>query len=267
MAYLINNIKSSPFEGLDYSYMTSKFGYRKFWNDVTEMYNTNFHNGVDLTSGTVVIAVEKGKVASVRSNINGYTEKYPSGNYVTLYHGNNVYTTYCHLKYGSVNLKVGDSVDKGEKLGLKGSTGYSTGPHLHFGVKKDNAWVDPDPYLIGEKSILESVENESKSENTYIVKKGDTLTKIAKMYDTTVSSLVKLNSIKNANLIYVGQIIKLPTDKFEVSYTVQKGDSLTKIAKKYNITWQELYKINKDIIGSNPNLIKVGQVLKIKESL
>ena len=65
MAYLINNIKSSPFEGLDYSYMTSKFGYRKFWNDITEMYNTNFHNGVDLTSGTVVIAVEKGKVASV----------------------------------------------------------------------------------------------------------------------------------------------------------------------------------------------------------
>ena len=58
MAYLINNIKSSPFEGLDYSYMTSKFGYRKFWNDVTEVYNTNFHNGVDLTSGTVVIAVE-----------------------------------------------------------------------------------------------------------------------------------------------------------------------------------------------------------------
>lgn len=271
MAYLINNIKSSPFEGLDYSYMTSKFGYRKFWNDVTEMYNTNFHNGVDLTSGTVVIAVEKGKVASVRSNINGYTEKYPSGNYVTLYHGNNVYTTYCHLKYGSVNLKVGDSVDKGEKLGLKGSTGYSTGPHLHFGVKKDNAWVDPVPYLLGEKSILESEENETNntnsSNNVYIVKKGDTLTKIAKLYDTTVSSLVKLNSIKNANLIYVGQIIKLPTSTNEVSYTVQKGDNLTKIAKKYNTTWQELYIINKDIIGSNPNLIKVGQVLKIKESL
>ena len=87
------------------------------------------------------------------------------------------------------------------------------------------------------------------------------------MYDTTVSSLVKLNSIKNANLIYVGQIIKLPVKTNKVSYTVQKGDNLTKIAKKYNTTWQELYKINKDIIGSNPNLIKVGQVLKIKENL
>lgn len=267
MAYLINNIKSSPFEGLDYSYMTSKFGYRKFWNDVTEMYNTNFHNGVDLTSGTVVIAVEKGKVASVRSNINGYTEKYPSGNYVTLYHGNNVYTTYCHLKYGSVNLKVGDIVNKGDELGLKGSTGYSTGPHLHFGVKKDNSWVDPIPYLLGEKNILEPVENEIKSDNIYIVKKGDTLTKIAKMYNTTVSSLTKLNSIKNANLIYVGQIIKLTDNTKEISYTVQKDDNLSKIAKKYNTTWQELYKINKDIIGSNPNLIKVGQVLKIKVNL
>ena len=267
MAYLINNIKSSPFKGLDYSYMTSKFGYRKFWNGVTEMYNTNFHNGVDLTSGTVVVAVEKGKVASVRSNINGYTEKYPSGNYVTLYHGNNVYTTYCHLKYGSVNLKVGDSVNKGDELGLKGSTGYSTGPHLHFGVKKDNSWVDPIPYLLGEKNILETVENESKSDNIYIVKKGDTLTKIAKMYNTTVSSLTKLNSIKNANLIYVGQMIKLTDNTKEISYTVQKDDNLSKIAKKYNTTWQELYKINKDIIGSNPNLIKVGQVLKIKVNL
>ena len=253
MAYLINNIKSSPFKGLDYSYMTSKFGYRKFWNDATEMYNTNFHNGVDLTSGSVVVAVEKGKVASVRSNINGYTEKYPSGNYVTLYHGNNVYTTYCHLKYGSVNLK--------------GSTGYSTGPHLHFGVKKDNSWVDPIPYLLGEKNILEPVENESKSDNIYIVKKGDTLTKIAKMYNTTVASLTKLNSIKNANLIYVGQIIKLTDNTKEISYIVQKDDNLSKIAKKYNTTWQELYKINKDIIGSNPNLIKVGQVLKIKVNL
>ncbi len=231
------------------------------------MYNTNFHNGVDLTSGTVVVAVEKGKVASVRSNINGYTEKYSSGNYVTLYHGNNVYTTYCHLKYGSVNLKVGDSVNKGDELGLKGSTGYSTGPHLHFGVKKDNSWVDPIPYLLGEKNILEPVENESKSDNIYIVKKGDTLTKIAKMYNTTVSSLTKLNSIKNANLIYVGQIIKLTDNTKEISYTVQKDDNLSKIAKKYNTTWQELYKINKDIIGSNPNLIKVGQVLKIKVNL
>ena len=231
------------------------------------MYNTNFHNGVDLTSGTVVVAVEKGKVASVRSNINGYTEKYSSGNYVTLYHGNNVYTTYCHLKYGSVNLKVGDSVNKGDELGLKGSTGYSTGPHLHFGVKKDNSWVDPIPYLLGEKNILEPVENESKSDNIYIAKKGDTLTKIAKMYNTTVSSLTKLNSIKNANLIYVGQIIKLTDNTKEISYTVQKDDNLSKIAKKYNTTWQELYKINKDIIGSNPNLIKVGQVLKIKVNL
>lgn len=51
------------------------------------------------------------------------------------------------------------------------------------------------------------------------------------MYDTTVSSLVKLNSIKNANLIYVGQIIKLPVKTNKVSYTVQKGDNLTKIAK------------------------------------
>ena len=87
------------------------------------------------------------------------------------------------------------------------------------------------------------------------------------MYNTTVASLTKLNSIKNANLIYVGQIIKLTDNTKEISYIVQKDDNLSKIAKKYNTTWQELYKINKDIIGSNPNLIKVGQVLKIKVNL
>ena len=46
-------------------------------------------------------------------------------------------------------------------------------------------------------------------------------------------------------------------------YIVQKGDNLTKIAKKYNTTWQNIYNKNKDVIGNNPNKIKPGQVLTI----
>lgn len=49
-----------------------------------------------------------------------------------------------------------------------------------------------------------------------------------------------------------------------VTYVVQKGDTLWGIAEKYNTTWQEIYELNKDVIGDNPNLIYPGQVLKIK---
>ena len=66
--------------------------------------------------------------------------------------------------------------------------------------------------------------------NYYIVKKGDTLSEIALKYHTTVNELVKLNNIKNKNLIKVGQKILLPNNK----YVVKKGDTLSKIAKKYN---------------------------------
>ena len=48
-----------------------------------------------------------------------------------------------------------------------------------------------------------------------------------------------------------------------ITYTVKKGDNLTSIAKKYNTTWKKIYEDNKDVIGSDPNLIKPGQVLTI----
>ena len=93
-------------------------------------------------------------------------------------------------------------------------------------------------------------------ETTYTVKKGDTLTAIAKKYDTTVAKLKSLNNIANANLIKVGQVLKIPT----ATYTVQKGDTLSSIAKKYNTTVDALVKKNGI---KNKNLITVGQVLKV----
>lgn len=97
------------------------------------------------------------------------------------------------------------------------------------------------------------------NENYYIVQKGDTLSEIALKYHTTVEELVKLNNIKNKNLIRVGQKILLPNN---TQYVVQKGDTLSKIAKKFNTTWQEIYEKNKDII-KNPNKIYPGQILNI----
>lgn len=100
----------------------------------------------------------------------------------------------------------------------------------------------------------------------YIVKKGDTLTKIARLYHTTVSDLVKENQIKNPNLIIIGQELKIIIDdkasskKIYYYYKIVPNDTLSAIAEKYHTTVEELLKLN-DI--KNPNLIYPGQILKI----
>lgn len=99
----------------------------------------------------------------------------------------------------------------------------------------------------------------------YIVKKGDTLTRIALWYNTTVEELVRLNNIKNPDLIYIGQRLLIsvsddPNKQKEVKYTVKRGDTLYKIANRYGITVNEIVELNNI---KNPNLIYVGQILRI----
>ena len=98
---------------------------------------------------------------------------------------------------------------------------------------------------------------------TYTVQAGDTLSGIASKYGTTYEELARINNIANPNVIYPGQVIKINGGKVEKIYTVKSGDTLSEIANKYGTTWQNIYNNNRDIIGSNPNLIKPGQVLKI----
>lgn len=270
---LLNN-NVSPIKGLSSLNITSSFGNRTFFNGKTGKNVTNFHSGIDLTGGTMVVATSSGIITSVRTSIKGYDEYNSAGNYVLIYHGNNVYTKYCHLKYGSVKVKKNDIVQAGTILGTTGATGFATGVHLHYAVKENGKWVDPLDYLTGNKQ-LPSLENStpivdtgSKDLISYKVQKGDTLTKIAKMYKTTISELVNLNNIQKPNLIITGTILKVLNNNVEnVSnnyYIVKKGDTLSGIAKKYNTTWKKIYNDNKNIIGNNPNLIKIGQKLLIK---
>ena len=103
--------------------------------------------------------------------------------------------------------------------------------------------------------------------NYYIVKKGDSLYNIAKKYNTSVNDLKTLNNLSTNNLS-IGQVLKLPkntstTDSIKnISYTVQKGDSLYSIAKKYNTTVDSLKKLN----NLNSNLLQIGQILKINSN-
>ena len=100
----------------------------------------------------------------------------------------------------------------------------------------------------------------------YTVQKGDTLSLIASRYRTTYKKIAQYNNIKNPDLIYIGQKIKIPpsnTVVAQVVYTVKEGDTLSKIAEKYNLNWKKLYEKNKDVIGDNPDLIYPGQKLVI----
>ena len=96
----------------------------------------------------------------------------------------------------------------------------------------------------------------------YIVIKGDTLSKIASKYNTTVSDLVQINNINNPNIIYENQFIKVPLKSSDnIIYTVQKGDTLSNIAIKYNTSVDKIVQLNSI---ADKNKIYVGQVLKIK---
>ena len=108
----------------------------------------------------------------------------------------------------------------------------------------------------------EQATNGDKTAITYTVKAGDTLSEIAMKYGTTYQELARINNIANPNLIYAGQVIKI-NGTAETTYTVKSGDTLSGIANRYGTTWQKLYEKNKNVIGSNPDLIKPGQVLKV----
>jgi murein DD-endopeptidase MepM/ murein hydrolase activator NlpD len=101
----------------------------------------HFHTGIDMAAplGTPVVAAGDGVVVAVGHTAVGY------GNYVIIAHGGGIDTLYGHLLQTSVN--AGDKVVSGQLVGLEGSTGFSTGPHLHFELRVQNHVVDPMPYL------------------------------------------------------------------------------------------------------------------------
>ena len=104
--------------------------------------DSEFHPGVDLGAdyGEVVRASAAGTISSADYD-GGYGEK------IDIDHGNGYHTWYAHLS--KMEVSPGQYVHKGEEIGLVGSTGFSTGPHLHYQVMLNGSPVDPDPYLNG----------------------------------------------------------------------------------------------------------------------
>jgi murein DD-endopeptidase MepM/ murein hydrolase activator NlpD len=210
------------------------------------------HNGTDIWSPNEPCWIEApfdGVVVEARKSTaagGGF------GNFVRLQHkinGEYYTTTYAHMLDDSVKVKPGQKIEAGTPMGKMGSTGMSTGKHLHWELQKGKtyAWNDQglnfiEPVAFFDALIkLEAINGTAKDvtpadapaapapvhgnapatkaptppvapasvSGTYTVVKGDNLTRIASRNGTTVAELVRINGIKNANLINVGQVIKL----------------------------------------------------------
>ncbi len=117
--------------------ISSRYGYRNFGD--------GFHGGIDIvrpggSRGCPVVAAESGTVT--------FAGWYGSGGYtVIINHGNGLSTLYCHMQSGSLAVRTGQRVSRGQTIGKIGDTGYVTGPHLHFEVKVNGNNVNPAPYL------------------------------------------------------------------------------------------------------------------------
>jgi cell wall-associated NlpC family hydrolase len=126
--------------------LTSGFGHRT--NPIGG--HSELHDGQDLAApkGTPVLAAGSGTVTtSVRQDAGGF------GIHVVIDHGDGLSTLYGHLSLSLVD--VGDEVVAGQKIGEVGSTGYSTGPHLHFTVKQDGRAIDPGPFMAARGAALD----------------------------------------------------------------------------------------------------------------
>lgn len=191
------------------------------------------HQGIDLPlkTGEPIYAVFDGKVRFSQSS-GGY------GNLVVIRHNNGLETYYAHLSKREV--EAGDWVVAGQEIGQGGSTGRSTGPHLHFEVRYRGQSFDPERIIDFETgelrgselllkrrhfSIYAKFEQEFDEETEaarqaeaerkatavqyHTVKSGDTLGAIARKYGTTVNKLCSLNGIKSTSILQIGQKIRV----------------------------------------------------------
>ena len=117
------------------------FGPTTLWYEPPYGRFPHFHTGIDMVEpfGSPVYAADDGVVALVGSSGSGY------GNYVVIAHSGGFDTLYGHLS--TTLVRPGQAVTQGTAVGLEGSTGNSTGPHLHFELRVGQRPVDPTPYL------------------------------------------------------------------------------------------------------------------------
>lgn len=183
--------------------VTSGFG----WRDSTQ------HNGIDidLRKGDKVSSAFDGMVR-VAKNCGGF------GNVVIVRHYNGLETVYAHLS--KIKVKPGQVILAGQVIGLGGSTGHSTGSHLHFEVRFKGVPINP-KYLIsfsGQKLVCTDITIKKTkwglaayptNIKVYKVEKGDTFANIAKHFATTTTSIKEINRLPYKTRLKEGQLITI----------------------------------------------------------
>jgi murein DD-endopeptidase MepM/ murein hydrolase activator NlpD len=190
-------------------YITSEFGRRRY----------RFHYGIDLKlqTGDDVLAAFSGKVRIIDYERRGY------GHYVVIRHNNGLETVYGHLS--KVLVKHDQVVSAGDLIALGGSTGRSTGPHLHFEIRylgnainpadvidfKNGGGLHNELYLITQEETFayQQKVQQLNSIRYYSVRKGDTLGRIASRNGTSVNSLCRLNNISSKSTLFPGQRLRV----------------------------------------------------------
>lgn len=172
MTGLIKEIKNHVLKS-GAEYCTADYG--------TRQHDYSNHHGMDFVNANgglcEITAIADGVVVHVQEGVRGYNEIYSAGNFVKIRHENGYFSRYLHMTLGSIKLKVGDKVKAGQVLGMEGGTGYcipAEAAHLHFDVNDGRAYVDPLPYLTGEKTFEKTVpECAVKIGDKVTVKKGE----------------------------------------------------------------------------------------------
>lgn len=186
--------------------LTSPYGNRqyKYHGKIVK----DFHHGNDIVpknckGNEEIIAFDDGIVTSVQKT----GVQYGTGCYVRIKHNNGLYTLYYHLKTNSIVVNVGDKVKKNQKLGIIGTTGQSTGIHLHFQIDKGSSStsINPYDYLFNGKSFNTEYKtgNYKTLNNMYVRAGAGTTYRIKKVSELTTDGKKHATSKNpNANAIY-----------------------------------------------------------------
>jgi len=193
-----NSVFSVPIKGP----INSNFGWRRW----------KFHYGIDLglSAGDSIVAAFDGMVRVVRKS-----KSY--GNVIVIRNNNGLETLYAHLSKALVCTN--QEVKSGELIGLGGSTGHSSGPHLHFEIRYLGGPINPNgiidfnnfallKYKLTVDSCLFEYMNDIQKARYYTVRKGDCLGKIAKRNGVSISRLCKLNGISRKTILRIGRKLR-----------------------------------------------------------
>ena len=133
-------------------------------------------------------------------------------------------------------------------------------------LARENGISNPDRIRTGQILKVSAVHADPAADSSlmeYTVRRGDTLSRIARRFDTTVGSLLTLNGIPNPDLIYTGEILRIRqgnSAQAAATYTVRRGDTLSRIASRFHTTVTHLARLNRI---ADPNRIYPGQVIEL----